>query len=401
MVARVLRELVRPVRDDLRQPRAVVIERPALSRWLLRLSLRRKSPPPGGQRWSDWLDWLGPGEVDAPAWLRRYAVLEVPPAVSVALPVDHPAVPPGDEAGQADLAEDRALIAAFVLRSHSFDALEGRWWPALLAIAREPPDEEGAGSPARADLADLLRSASAGGPDRDLSTAVRLDTLRLCLGLPCRHYPVTGTAMACLAYLDALWNLWLAEDTDVDIQALTIRLLVLPTGADPLGEAAIALLKSVVSDDRVPFTGPVADVIAGLIDAVPELAADPRLPADWWARVARYRSEIRTPADRLRAEVRRARTNPEAADPVDIAVLCGRAAADAMPAADLLAVVGDYLASRSQPERAAMFAIVQSVLLLADTSQASSQEQAALGELEQRAAGPQPRTETVRHLRLS
>ena len=193
---------------------------------------------------------------------------------------------------------------------------------------------------------------------------MRLDTVRLRLGLPPRHYPASEGAPACLAYLDALWSLWLDGTAGIDVSALTSRLLALPSGTDLLGEPAVTLLRAVVTDDRIPFSASLADVIAAMLDSAAALTEDPRLDAQWWARVERFRPDVRTPATRLRAALRRAAADPATADPVEIAVLSARAAAGGLSSADLAAALGEYLATRTPAEKGAMFRILGAVMQL-------------------------------------
>jgi len=351
--ARLVREFAQPAGGDLPILRQTVLRRPDLARWLLRLSLRR-DPDPGA-----WLAWLDPSAAEAPAWLCRFAVLATPPGTPVPLP-----------AGLAaeDGTEDLALIASFVLRQGSFTALADQWWPALLRLARAQPDDP-VGAQGRNDVLDLVTADRRSAPD--LPTAVRLDTLRLCLELAPRHYPLAAGASSAQRYLDALWELWSGPLAGDDLPALVGRLLttVLAT-ADPSGEAAITLLVAVVADRRIPLTKPVADAIAGILAATPALCEDPRLPADWWTRVERLRPGLRTFPARLRAAVRR----PDA-DPVEIAVLCGRAAASGLGPEDLAALTGTWLASLTTAQASAMFRILEGVLRLAAIDQGRSYDE--------------------------
>jgi hypothetical protein len=358
-VAHVLRELVRPVPGHLPQLRDAVLAEPELARWLLRLPLRGTGGRVEGQGWLDWLGWLDPEAGDAPTWLRRYRVLAVAHGTTIAIPPRTPELEAPRDVG-ADEAEDLALIAACILREGSFARLADEWWPALLSVARG--GQQGRGDPGRAELADFLKSS--GGPARDLATAVRLDTLRIRLGQPPRHYPFGQGVPACLEYLDALWALWTASPTDVDVPELTVRLLRLPKGVDPLSEAAVTLLRAVVADDRVPVTEAVVGAIADVLALASALADDPRLPVDWWARVERLRPDLRTQAGRLRAAVRRAQAGPGAADQVEIAILCARAVISGCGADEVAAIAGPWLASLSPAVRTATFDIIDSVLRL-------------------------------------
>jgi hypothetical protein len=202
-----------------------------------------------------------------------------------------------------------------------------------------------------------------------LPLASRLDTLRLYLGMPPRCYPTAGGIETCLPYLDALWTLWSAPPLAADAASLTVRLLraVLPVRAgrgmaaprDPFGEPVIAVLVTVVRDGRIPLTRTAADVIADACAVAPELLDDPGLPPDWWARVESFRPGLRGPLSRLRGAVRQ----PEP-DPVEIAVLLGRAAAAGVAAAELVDPVAPWLATRDAGEISAMFRVVGGVVSL-------------------------------------
>jgi hypothetical protein len=365
--ARLVREFAHPARGELPALRETVLRLPELARWLLRLSLRRDPDP------QTWLVWLDPSASMAPTWLRRYAVLMTPPGIAVPLPADTAA---------GDSPEDLALIASYVLHQGSFARLTDQWWPILLRLARGQPDDPAAVR-GRADLLDLVKAASQIPPD--LPTAVRLDTLRLHFESAPRHYPLSGGAPSGRRYLDALWELWSEPPGDDDIPTLAGRLLTtLLSAADPLSEAAVTLLLAVVTDSRIPFGEPIADAIAGILAAAPALYEDPRLPADWWTRVERLRPDLRTPPGRLRAAVRR-----QDADPIEIAVLCGQAAASGLCPEDLAAVAGAWLASRTTAQTSAMFRILEGVLRLAAIDQGRSYDEYLLALARQLAIPPE------------
>jgi hypothetical protein len=395
-VARLVREFARPERGDLPVLRQAVLGQPELARWLLRLSLRRDPDP------RTWLGWLDPSAAGAPDWLCRYVVLATPPGIPVPMPAgavagdsgaDGNSRADGDSRAAGDSAEDLALIASFVLRKSSPARLADPWWPLLLSLARSQPDDPAARS--HIDLIDLAKAARE--PSPDLPVAVRLDTLRLYLELAPRHYPLTAGAPSCRRYLDALWELWSEPPADDDLATLAGRLLkTLLRAGDPLSEAAVTLLLAVVTDSRIPLSEPVADAIAGVLATTPALVEDPRLPAEWWMRLEGLRPQLRTPPARLRAAVRR-----EDADPVEIAVLCGQAAASGLNPEDLTAIAGAWLASRTTAQANAMFRILDGVLNLAGIDQGRSYDEYLLALSRQLAIPPDKPSATFRRGRSS
>jgi hypothetical protein len=351
-VAALIYELTEPPhRGELPAVRAAVLRQPRLARWQLRLSLR------GDRDARAWLEWLSPaaGET-APEWLRPYVWLTTP-QTTPPNPGDIEAAP-----------EDLALIASFALRDDPVSLLTGPWWPVLLRLARGDPAER-ATAQARMDLA-ALAEAAALGRKPPLPSAVRLDTLRLYVGLTPRYLPLTAGAPSCLRYLDALWELWSQPPADGDLTTLTVRLLgSLPKG--PFGEEALTLLRAVVTDDRIPFDGAIADTVAEIVAATHGLTEDPRLTADWWARVERLRPDVRAPRVRLRAAVRRPDT-----DPVEVAVLMGNTAASGVSPEDLHAITWRWLGRRAPEEVSSMLRIVDGVLrLCADPRRIASCEE--------------------------
>lgn len=264
----------------------------------------------------------------------------------------------GQLAGPGDLEadpEDLALIALFALRDAPVPVLVGSWWPVLLRMAQGDPAGRAAAQ-ARVDLAALTEAADLG-PEPPRSAAVRLDTLRLYVGLDPRYLPLTIGASSCQRYLAALWEQWSQLPTDKDFTTLIVRLLgSLPEGS--FGEEALALLRDVVIDDRIPFDRVVADAVAGIV-ASRGLTDDPRLTEDWWARVERLRPDVRAPWVRLRAALRRPDT-----DPVDLAVLMGHTAASGASPEELHRITGRWAASRTSAEVTAMLRIVSGVIRL-------------------------------------
>ena len=195
---------------------------------------------------------------------------------------------------------------------------------------------------------------------------IRQDTLRLYVGLPARGLPLTGPGPTCRQYLDALWELWSQPPLDADRAGLTVGLLqgvhaLLEGFSIPgLVDGVVELLRSVVADDRVPLTGDVAEEIAILIAGLPLLMTDPRLNADWWARVERIRPGVRAPDIRLRAAVK-----DRDASAVDIAVHMGEAAGGGLPPEELLAITAHWFGDgRSITETAAMLQIIEGVVRL-------------------------------------
>jgi len=329
-----------------------VLRHPQLGRWLLRLSLHSDQEPRA------WLGWLDPSATSAPTWLRRYAVLLTP--------VGAPLPPPTETSAEddAETGEDLALIALFVLREGDLSRLADEWWPLLFGLARRQPEpnqpERAVGSRSPADLADLAE-AVIDGPAPALPTAVRLDTLRLYLGLTPRYLPLPLGAPACERYLKELWQLWSQPSVDADVTALTCGLInSVQDAADQFGEAVVVLLRGVVTDDRIPLDQDIAGAIAGVLAAKAALIEHPSLTLDWWARVERLRPEIRTPAARLRAAVCR-----EDADPVEIAVLCGRSAASGLSPEDFAAIAGPWLVRRPSAQVGPVLVILEGVLGLA------------------------------------
>jgi hypothetical protein len=375
----VQQESVRPTHGDLPRLRETVLEAPEVARWLLRLALRQAAERPGGQHWREWLGWLDPSTAGGPDWLHSYAVLAAPPGTPVPLP---PGTLPrrtddDDTRPAADGAEDLALIAWCAFREGGAGRLDPQWWPTLQELAR--PGGRDADDPAvdraRADLRDLLRCQ--GGPAPGLPAAVRLDTLRLYLRLAPRHYPVAAAAPPCREYLSELWTSWLAPPANRDVALLTARLLTMPPpGLDPVSEAAVTLLYEAVTDDRVPFSAAVADAVAEVLAAEPRLTEDPRLPPGWWTRVEHLRPGLRTPQARLRAAVHRAD-----ADPVEVAVICGRAAEAGTKPEELDELLAEWLRGRTAAERAHMRRLAEAVfaLIRARAQDAGSLPAAELG----------------------
>jgi hypothetical protein len=374
--------LASPKAGQLPALRQAVLSLPGLARWLLRLSLDSDADP------RTWIGWLDPASSDAPRWLVRYTVLRTPPGAPVPVPRDQ-APDPGfareaeaaADGEAANSVEDLALIAWLAVRDHSFDALAPEWWPALLSLARTrvvppaPDDPAGAfAGRACADLAGLARMAKA----RQIDTTAPqidawVDTLRLYLGLRPHRYPFRGGSISCLRYLDALWAAWSQPPAEGDIGALTIRLLDAVFGGterfsrpatSPYSDSAVTLLLEVVTDDRVPLSDSVARTIERIIAASPRLIDDPRLTPDWWVRIEQLLPSLRSPAARLAAAVRR--TAPEA-DPADVAVLCGRAAANGVPATELAETVRPWFARQPQRAQEATFLIIEGVFRLVAT----------------------------------
>ena len=354
-VADLIAGLITPACGELPGVRRAVLRQPQLARWLLRQSLHGGAD---AHAWPDaqaWLDWLEPTEETAPSWLRPYAALRQP---------DAPFPWPGDTPAGVE-AEDVALIARLACRQAPLPRVAGEWWPALLRLTQDRP-ETPADEPARADLIALLEEID--DDFQDPVPAVRLDTLRLYAKLPPRYFPFTGTSSAGRRYLDALWELWSEPPVEEDVAVLAARLLeaLLPAAAaleqdpvSPFGEPVITLLLGVVRDDRIPLDDTVGDAISEVLEAAPGLLDDPRLTADWWTRVERLRPALRDPSARLRAAVRRS-----AADPVEVAVLWGKAAATSARREDLLAITGPWLAARTPTEISAMLRILDDVLRL-------------------------------------
>lgn len=354
-VAATLRSFTSLAGGDLPILRRAVLDRPGLARWLLRLALRQDPKSQAG------LDWLDPSATDAPPWLRRYAVLMPPRQTPVPLP-----------AGMATLeddetSEDLVLLAWFVIRLGSFAQLAGEWWPVLCTLARTDQPGEQARRQCLADLADLTAMAA----NSDLPTAARLDTLRLYLRLDASHCPLAATAPPMKRYLGALWDLWSEPSVNVDVTTLTCRLLdSARRAADPLGKGFLELLRSTVTDGRVPLNEEVADAIATVVSTTEGLADQPGLPPDWWSSVERLRPGIRTPAARLRSAVRR-----DDADPIDVAVLCGRSATSGLAAEEVVEIMTPYLAGRTTAETVAMFGVLEAMLGLAAAGQDSSYDE--------------------------
>jgi hypothetical protein len=379
-VADELCSLAAPKGGDLPALRQAVLGRPGLARWLLRLSLDSDAEP------RRWIRWLDPAAADAPRWLARYTVLATPAGTPLPVPPE-PAPDPKsapEPAAAVDpevaiSAEDLALIAWLAVRDCSFSALAPEWWPLLLRLARTrivplaPDDPVGPfADRACADLTGLVRMAkarsmAAGEPQTD----ARVDTLRLYLGQRPAYYPLGAGSVPCRRYLDALWAAWSQPPAEADISALAARLLEAVFGGterfnqpatNPYSDSAVTLLREVVTDDRVPLSDLVARAIARIIAAAPDLAGDPRLTPDWWVRVEQLLPGLRGPAAQLAAAVRQ--TAP-AADPADVAVLCGRAAADGVAATELAATVRPWFDRQSPRAREAMFLIAEGVLRLA------------------------------------
>jgi hypothetical protein len=325
-----------------------------------------------------WLEWLDPDAADASDWLRRYRVLAAEPDLAMPFPAISPTTADNGPGGEAPRGndEDLVLIASLVLRNGSFTHLANEWWPFLRDIARarsapgaalpgdrlgpdqtdDPQDLEAS----RQHLAELLNSTT--GQSRDIPTDVRLDTLRLYLGLPPDRYPRAAGKASCERYLDALWDLWSEPDVESDIQRLAVRLLAAARAeyADPLGEPAVTLLQAVLDDDRVPLGADIAGAIAGLLAETPGLIADHRLTESWWTRLERVHPDIRTPAARLRAAVHR-----PGADPAEVALLIGQAASGGLTQEQIATIVGAWLSARRGHQGEAVFRIVEGVVQLA------------------------------------
>lgn len=325
-----------------------VLRQPQVGRWLLRRSLLAV----GSGAWLKWLAWLNPADKTAPAWLRPYALVTA----------DSAGIGMVEAEEQDD--EDIALVARLAYHNDPSPQVTDTWWPLLLNLARRAPDLTDS---ARADLAAMAEEA-----DResvDLATGIRLDTALLYLDLPVRYFPSDGAAPRCLRYLGALWDLWSAPPSDGDVAMLAARLLknVLPapgSGAETtpgslFSEAAVALLLAVVRDIRIPLDEVITDIIAGTVTAAPGLLNDPRLTADWWTRIERLRPALRDPKTRFRAAVQ----HPDA-DPVEIAVLWGKAAAVGEHREDLLVIARPWLTARSPAEISTTLRVVDGVLRL-------------------------------------
>jgi hypothetical protein len=371
-----------PERGELPFLRDAVLSSHALARAILHLALRRNQ---GSER--RWLGWLGPLAADAPGWLRQYAVL----AGSRNSPLPLPASG-ADAAEPDDRDEDLALIAWLAGRTGSLAWLADEWWPLLFTMARSWPQQAQSGQDGRPErdalasqgagsiLADLVRAPLRS--RRTLTTDVRSDTLLLYCGLPPAGYPVTGRAADCRAYLAALRDAWSAQPAKDDADILTARLLTgvfcSPPGFPreaPRGEPALVLLRAVVSD-RAELAVVVANAIAEVLQAAPYLYADPGLSQDWWVSVERIRPDVRTPMVRLRAAV-----GAPVADPTDVAVLIGRAAAAGDDYAEIAGIVGGWFARYPAGEQRAIFRVVQAVAELA-----ASRRRASAGDLADLAA---------------
>lgn len=346
-VARLIRGLAKPDRGELPDVRHAVLRQPQVARWLIRQSLR-------GSAWVRWLEWIDPGSETAPGWLGPYRGLstrfDLPVAWADGVPAD------------AD-PEDMALTARLAYRNGRPAPVTAKWWATLHTLARSQQDEP-PGNCARADLIDLLEGLDDAATDAD--TAVRLDTLRLYLELAPRHFPLAGAPLSeCRDYLDLLWDLWsrapIGEDFPVLVSRLVVALLPVPgsPGQAPVDQLVTVLL-AVVGDDRIPLDQAIADLIAGACAAVPALLDDPRLTADWWTRVEHLLPALREPSARLRAAVRQ-----PGADPVDVAVLWGKAAAGDADRQDLLSIACPWLADRTPAEISAVLKILDGVLGLA------------------------------------
>jgi hypothetical protein len=353
-----IRGLITPERGKLPETRRAVLDQPPVARWLIRQSLLSG---PDSQDWVHWLEWMDPADGTAPGWLASYHGL----ATRSDLPA---AWADGIPAGTDP--EDVALAARLAYRNGRSSQVTAQWWPVLLTLAQIPPDAA-AMAAARADLADLADPAdlakSLSDEATELGSAVRLDTLRLYLELVPRYFPRTGAAVACRRYLDALWDLWSESPARDDVTVLAPRLLgtllAAPGSglalADPFAESAITLLLAVVHDDRIPLDRALADAIADTCTAVPWLLDEPRLTAEWWTRVERLCPGIRGPSARLRAAVRE-----PAADPAEVALRWGRAAANGTGHEEIISTIGPWLTERTPTEISAMLKIVDSMLSL-------------------------------------
>jgi hypothetical protein len=365
---------VPPGPGELPRLRAALFRQPPVTRWLLRLAVRRDTPSTG------WIYWLNPGSDDAPAWLRPYQVLTA--ASGACLPL--PAV-----SGTPDSLEDLVLVGWLAVRDRSFAWLAEDWWRALIRVARGragrmSPDDSLAPATdrARADLGFLLSLKDLiGKTPGDLETNARIDTLRLYLGLRPAHYPLDAAREPALEYLDALWGAWSRPPADADVAMLTVWLLAAVFGGtrryqkpavDPLSEFSVALLRDAVSDVRVPLTSQVATALTEAVARAPRLLTDPRLTPDWWGRVEQLRPDIRTPEARLRAVLRQ---EDPSTDPAEIAMLAGRAALRVRGAEELAEIIGPWFARRSQPSRDALFKIIDGVVRLADAETGRSSEE--------------------------
>ena len=360
--------------------RLALFDHPPLARWLLRLSLRRGLPAAG------WIDWLNPAADDVPDWLGRYAVLVTDPGSPLPVPADRVVADAGaEDAG----AEDLALIAWLAVQDRSFAALAQEWWPPLLRLARTgaaPPAPDDPAKPAidraRGDLADLVglteaRRASSG----DLLTDARVDTLCLYLGLRPVHYPRNAGSASCRRYLGALWTTWSEPSAEADISTLAVRLLDAVFGGtrqfrqpafNPYHESAVTLLREVVADHRVPLTDEVTRAIARIITTTaPRLDSGSLLAPDWWDRMEQVRPGLRDSVTQLAAAL--AQESP-AADPFDVAVLCGKAAVSGRAPDELARMVLPWFARHPPQVREAMFRITEGVLRLADPADDSKCE---------------------------
>lgn len=349
-VAWLLNELHVPARGEMPSVRPVVLRDPPLARWLLRLSLRDTA----GTWRATWLDWLEPGDGTCPGWLRPYAGL----TTGFDLPRPWAAgIPP------ATKVEDVALAARYAYRNGPLEEVTDAWWPVLAEAVRTRPGVT-VPDPACGDLIVLAEEAESLSPG--LPTATRLDTLRLYLGLPPRYFPLSTSASACRRYLDALWALWsdLPAGDDVSVLAGHLIRAIFPapdgtqakgSGGGPVSESAITLLIAIVHDDRIPLSGPIAGLIADACAASPALLDDPRLDQDWWRRIEIFRPELREPAARFRAALRQ-----RDADPVEIAVLLGKAVGGGARA-DLIAIARPWLAIRTPAEISAILRIIDGV----------------------------------------
>jgi hypothetical protein len=364
-LARLLSDLVKPVPGKLPAVRRVLLQRPDVSRWILRGSLDDAAT---GQSWLDWLRWLDPGDAAAPGWMWPYAQAACFEA----------SLRMADSRSLADAdPEDLALAARIACHADRANPLAEDWWPSLLRLTQQVTTISAG---AQADLSALVTEI--GDLSAELVAATRVDTLRLYLRQPPRFYPTAGSADRCRGYLNELWQLWSSGLLAADAAALAARLLAAvlaePDGPgraavarrrSPFGEPAIALLTAVVQDGRIPLDAAVVDVIAGVCAAAPDLLDDPRLTATWWARVESLRPGLRGPVARLRAAVRQ-----PGADPVEIAVLWGRAAAGGLAPDELLAVIAPWLATRAPKETSAMLRILGEVISLCERDRADADD---------------------------
>lgn len=346
LVARFLMAVTEPRPGNLPALRAELWRRPELARAVLGYSLR------GAQVDRRWLGWLAPAPGEsAPTWLAPYTTLAMAPASRA------------DPGALVAEPEDLALIASFACRRDPDSEVAGPWWPVLLRFAGGDPNADAARERrARGVIIALVDALDEPAPT--LALAIRLDTLRLYLTRPVR-LPLDNAA-ECLRYLGELWALWSRPPIEADRAVLVSRLLsraarqlASAPSRECLVDGAVVMLRDVADDVRVQLSREVGTGIAAVLMAAPELMADPRLEEDWWARVERVCEGVRSPKARLAAALR-----DPAASPEDIAVRMGHAAIGGMSAEEMLALTGQWLASRESRELGALLQIAEGVLRL-------------------------------------